>query len=574
MWGTFNHIQRTILPESLKIEDNYKKDSYNSIVLGLTKLSEQMVLPKHHDDLLDISSRISMLLQFIDDENDVKNKAKTQEVKTLLECLLQMDGQGDSLSLFADVSTWRFIVKGTKFLSNVGESSQQLPLIFPAQLDKAAKIVVDCKNTAKETEDETHYNFLLKFFYSFEFLDSNLSSPFAFDPRSSPLKQALSIMDQIPSKSIRSFLLSEMDQLIHIHCPEFDRKISSFVPPDATREQLVWSLFSSIRSSLESTKEKEENARNAEFAFLRAKTQLEDADLYCTVTSAFLASPHNPTPSYSYHLLCRDPLFVLKFPLAVWTLRSLRKIALTCLQALVRANNFIVVEESPVEDSAIELLTARDAIIVRCLLAILRDANPICSMTTNTIRFLVSSRPGLLGLLVKQGLEERDVDWIVENVPEAFDSQVLLQILRVDQNLAAADAVCRIAIVHGGDVDDSAAAQLTQNALSQLVESFYLILGPVGVSVSALLSDDSETDITQKSRIAAFRILKSLIRVRGRRKVFLPCGATLQKLAGLVKSESTASGLSGTVANTRKQLLKEIFDATSKAVGVLGQNNS
>jgi 6,7-dimethyl-8-ribityllumazine synthase len=176
-------------------------------------------------------------------------------------------------------------------------------------------------------------------------------------------------------------------------------------------------------------------------------------------------------------------------------------------------------------------------------------------------------------VLVKQGLEEKDVDWIVENVPEAFDPPVLLQILRVEQSLAAADAICRIAIVHGGDVDDSAAAQLTQNTLSQLVDSFYLILGPVGVSVSALLIDDSETDITQKSRKAAFRILKSLIRVRSRRKVFLPCGATLQKLAGLVKSESAASGLTGTVANKRKQLLKEIFDATSKSVGVLGQNN-
>jgi hypothetical protein len=176
----------------------------------------------------------------------------------------------------------------------------------------------------------------------------------------------------------------------------------------------------------------------------------------------------------------------------------------------------------------------------------------------------------LVGLLIKQGLEEKDVDWFVENVPETMnDSQSFFQLLSersyltAAERLVAADAISRIAILHG-DSNETEAAQLTLNVLSQLVDSFYLILGPVGVPVSALLNDDSGTDITQISRKACFRILKSLIRVRGRRKQFSPCGTALQKLANLCKGESAATGVQGAVATRRKQLLKEIFDATIK----------
>jgi hypothetical protein len=246
------------------------------------------------------------------------------------------------------------------------------------------------------------------------------------------------------------------------------------------------------------------------------------------------------------------------------------------------ANTAIVTNTPLVEESAEQLLAARDAIVVRCLLTVVRGGGDShwaggCSMTTSFVRWLISSRSGLVGLLVKQGLEERDLDWLVENVPETMnDSHVLLQIvserssLTAAERLVAADAVIRIAIVHGHS-KDTEAAQLSLSALSQLVDSFFLVLGPVGVPVNALLNDDSGTDITQICRKAAFRILKALQRITGRRSnLRKECGIVLQKLAALCKGESAVAGVLGLAAGRRKQLVKDIYDATVKAGSAMG----
>eukprot|EP00536_Pseudo-nitzschia_multiseries_P009957 jgi/Psemu1/306937/fgenesh1_kg.290_\ len=188
-------------------------------------------------------------------------------------------------------------------------------------------------------------------------------------------------------------------------------------------------------------------------------------------------------------------------------------------------------------------------------------------MTTSIIRWLIQGRPGLVALLVKQGLREQDVDWLVENVPEAMnDSQSLLQILERNsltaaERLVAADTIIRIAIVHG-QAKEVDASQLILTAVHQLVDSFYLILGPVGLlPVDALFNAESSIPITQISQKAAFRILKSLARLRGvRNQTRRDCSIVLQKLTILCKSE-----LQGAVTGRRKHLLKELYDAAVKA---------
>ena len=89
--------------------------------------------------------------------------------------------------------------------------------------------------------------------------------------------------------------------------------------------------------------------------------------------------------------------------------------------------------------------------------------------------------------------------------------------------------------------------------------------------MNALIADESGLDVTQISRKAAFRILRSLLRVRGRRtRLRKECVMALQKLANLCKGESAVAGVAGSVAGRRKSLLKEIFDAAVKAANAMG----
>jgi hypothetical protein len=266
----------------------------------------------------------------------------------------------------------------------------------------------------------------------------------------------------------------------------------------------------------------------------------------------------------------------------VWRCKGLRRIVLTILLSLLESNSAIITNASPFEESADELIAARNALVVRCLLVMMSgvDADVSvshCSMTTSVIRSLVKGHHGLVALLIKQGLPENALDWLVEYVPETMnDSQDLLNLLSQQssltpaERLVAADAVIRIAIVHG-HCNETEAGYMVYSALSQLVDSFFLVVGPVGVPVIALISGESGLDITQIARQAAFRILKSLLKVRGRRAgLRRECGMALQKLASLCKGESAFSGLANAVAGRRKALLKEIFDAAMKAANAMG----
>ncbi|KAL3918168.1 MAG: hypothetical protein SGILL_004366 [Bacillariaceae sp.] len=536
------------------------------------------------DKQTDLNCRAAALLQLFRESTSCDMGKIVALTKDLMSEFLENDQDIGASLLVCSTDVLRFIAEGTKLLSR--EESTQVPFVLPVKLDETwTKISVDATG---DCVNDTESTFLLRLLYALEYMDRNTSTLFAVDPWFLPIKQAMAMTERVPSKHARDFLSQELRRFVKKYCldltvPTFFERTAEVVAPfdTMTREKLMETLYLSIRSIVN---KETTTVNDIGFLFLQVRSLLCDADLYSTVSSACLSSPNNPTPRYSYSLLCQDPLVVLRYPLAVWSKKCLRKILLTTLRATLVAHNAITFRDSPRDGSAEELLVARDAIITRCLLAVTHggDSNDpqICSATTSFIRWLICNRPGLVGLLVKQGLGESDVDWLVENVPEIMsDAQSLLHILSdrsfmtASERLAMADTISRIAIVHGSDFNDNDAAQMTAGALSQLVDSFYLVLGPVGVPVTALLNENSGTDITQGARKAAFRILKALIKVRGRRHAFQVCGAGLQKLATMCKGEST-SMQGATAAPKRKQLLKEVYDTAAKAVGISGGGHS
>jgi hypothetical protein len=586
-WGLFKSALYPVETIS-HMEERDTRNSYHSMQIGLNRFCDimQPVLGGKEGEVeLNIAYRIATQLRALRScsESASEYLVVVEETKGVLDHLLGMDNEIDALSLMDNIESVQFVMEATRFL--VKAKSSEVPSVLPTHLDMAwSKIASRWMLSDTKSIDDHKCIFLFRFLYAFVFLDIVPKSPFAFDPRSSPIKESLAMVKKLSSKSTRDYLLSELQILIQKYCPELvfnqsEQELDLWVsPPFDTmdRKSLLDALSNSIQANLYTDNAKicENNA--TEQLFLHAKGRVCDASVYCTVTNAFLSSPDNPPPNFSYHLLCRDPLVCLKFPLFVWKCKSLRRIALSVLETLLRSNDAITLEESKIHDSALELLVARDVVVVRCLLAALHGGDSkntiFCSMTTSFIRWLIRSRSGLVALLVKQGIQERDLDWLVENVPETMnDSRYLLQIfsernsLTSAERLTASDACIRIAIVHGQS-NETEAAQLIVNAVSQLVDSFYLILGPVGLfPVDALFNAESGsgTPITQLSQKAAFRILKSLTKVRGIRthNTRRECGMVLQKLINLCKGELQG----GAVTGRRKQLLKELYDAATKA---------
>lgn len=169
-------------------------------------------------------------------------------------------------------------------------------------------------------------------------------------------------------------------------------------------------------------------------------------------------------------------------------------------------------------------------------------------------------------------LSRRLIDYVPESIRDADALALLLaehSSLSAAEKLETASAALRIAIAHG-HLNESAGKILTYTALTRLVSSFFLVVGPVGVPVTALDDEDGRGS-TQVCRNATFRMLRALPNVRGSREGLRnECGLVLQKLANLCKGESIMTGVSGPVASSRKKLLKDIYDAVTRAANAMG----
>ncbi|CAJ1953893.1 unnamed protein product [Cylindrotheca closterium] len=545
------------------------------------------------ESTLDLDSRAALLLLELNDEKSASSVStdKRSEIEDVLKSILC--STNNSHAFIQRAAVLQFVVQATKFLCAGRE--MVVPLIMVPQLELlGTRLKVE---TTEDKLDDIQSRFLLQLLHAMEFLEQNPDSPFSIDPRTLPVKEAILLAEFLEKRS-NGFLLEQIVSYVTKQCPEVlelsypvwtqkrqhsMRKSHSALLPRSDMMNLLRRTIESylVKSPTECNKDK--GGSELERIFLDTRLQTSDSDLACTVVSAMLSSPHQPPLSLTYPKLCRDPLILLKCPFKVWSCTGLRRTGLSILCLLLESNEAIVWSDAPTEESAEEYLAARDALVVRCLVTAMsgseNDVSPLphCSMTTSIIRLLTRRRKGIVALLVKQGLPEESLDWMVEFVPEVMnDSQDMLQMLSDQRSLTpaerlvAADAVLKIAIVQGqsNEVD---AANMAYIALTQLCDALFLVAGPIGVPVNAVLEDNSGLDVTHRSRKAAFRMLQTLLTVRGRRtNLRKECELALNKLAGLCKNESAVSGVSGTVAGRRNALLKEIFDAATKATNAMG----
>ena len=469
-----------------------------------------------------------------------------------------------------------------------------IPFVLPVQLQSLSLKIDWRKGESRLSQPALESKYLLHLLYSLYFLVEEPTSPFVIDPRDLPLKESLELADTLICDV--AVFKSELACLIEQMAPEVSSQISmapiddtaltlgvECSSPQSRRHAQCDRLSDAIREVRRDIKI-DTSGTIAEKSFVIASRELSLSDLIVTATQALLGSPNMPLPFMTYSGLCRDPLVLLKAPLHVWRNNGLRRIALYALSCLLQANQSIVVSTALTEEVASELLVCRDTLVVKCLITAAvgggAGKGSLSPFTDSTliamVRGMVAKHVGLVAQLAKEGRNDAIMDWLVQFVPESMQDAESLSVLlsersslTASEKLEVAAASLPIAIVHGSQ-NESLAKSLAYAALSRLVSSFFLVVGPVGVPVNAL-DDEGGKDLTQTCRNAAFRILGALQNVRARRSGLQnECGISLQKLANLCKSESVLAGVSGPAASMRKKLLKDIYDAAVKAANAMG----
>jgi len=490
-------------------------------------------------------------------------------------------------------------------------SEPRIPIVSPIQLERLTSKITWQQCTRNHNNNsldlanennERRCQFVLQVVYAFVFFDKIEDSAFAIDPRSLPLTEALDFCNFcVEGKKERDVfgircIHSKLKALTLKHCPEIME-----MPLSSTKNPMNYGLiisdegaitpdrvFITIRECLQGNSRTDPSGCRAERFFFQSRMHFHSAIIDTKAACALLSTRHSPPPFFTYSALCRDPLVLLKCHISVWKCKGLRRIILSILRRALDANEYITYETAPTKEVALEILSVRDTIVARCLLIAgsgsfvigngrKEASSPIhCPMTMGFIRSMVARQKGLVAMLLKQGLPEGAVDWLVEFVPESLlDAPLITSCLSERNSLTAAerltmaDAALRIAIVHGSR-DESEAQPLTYAALTVLVSSFFLVLGPIGVPVNVICEEGGQ-DVTQVCRKATFRMLKAMQKIRGSRvSLKNEVNMALSKIAGLCKSEGVMTGVVGIIASKRKSLLKEIWDAVTRANNAMG----
>ena len=524
----------------------------------------------------------SLAVQLLQSDR-VSDAVKETTAKDLLTEILGKDE--NSLVFLRSPEAASFVEIATAVL--VQDKGSKLPFVLPMQIERQASALNLLEMTSSLTQAESL--FMVQLLYCFIFFELEPTSPFRFDPRVLPLKHVYALCD---SSNLNARLSSRLKDCMDRHCPEVkraqrlllltrsNRRPGNVVSPVQSKTDFVALLRKSIAEP-----HMDPCGIVAEKAFAMARTFLSDADLFASATSALLSRPHSPPLFFSYPILYRDPLVLLKCPISVWSRRGTRRIALQVLMSLLDANEYVVSQSTPCSETQEEFLSSRNELVVRSLLSLATSSSVTldgsvcqCGLTCGIIRKLVARQLGLSALLIKQNLAETELDWLIESVPETIEDVTALGGVLADrtslttaERLVAADGILRLAIAHG-QTHPSEAEALVYAALSQLIASFFLIIGPVGVPVNALVGEGN-LDATQVSRKATFRMLTALQKVRGYRvRLRNECVMSLQKFAGMCKGEVIVSNMQSAAATRQKNLLKELLDMVMKALDAMGSS--
>ena len=378
--------------------------------------------------------------------------------------------------------------------------------------------------------------------------------------------------------------MPKIEELLQIHCPKVLIQYSYIL--SFKSEEFPLKCLVSVILKCTLTESIQRQGLKAERIFFLKRASQPSSDVYTEAAFALLKSAKGNHVSSSYQDLCRDPLVLLKCSVNTWRQQSLRRILLVILENVMLVNELMVRKVSHDSEVADEYFASRNILVVRCFLVTMSGSLitetkkkrsealvMLCPMMITVVRKMVTKYPGMIATIVKQGVSDSVMDWVIDFIPESLsNARLLAQLLESGslnavERLKVADFSLRIAITHGSrnEIDTQS---LVYAALSVLVSSFYFVVGPVGVPVNVVCNDEGQ-DITLLCRVSMFRMITALQMISSKRlQIRNEAIIALQKLMSLCKSD--VSGLVGAAATKRKVLLKEIYDASMKSMNCLG----
>jgi hypothetical protein len=308
-----------------------------------------------------------------------------------------------------------------------------IPCVLPLQLQSLSLEIDWRKDGRRLSQLAIESQYILQLLYCMCFLEEVPTSPFAIDPRDFPLAETLELAKLLLKQNRGiSKTESELHHQIEQVAPEVSSQIdlaltgASSKGADAESHSSVQSmrrahcdaLSSSIRECKRNSS-RDPSGLLAEQSFVLAGQLLTSLELTVTAVQALVCQPNMPLPFLTYSGLCRDPLILLKAPLAVWRCRGLRRIALFSLATLLRANDGIIASASPTEGVSSELVMSRDAIVAKCLIMASlggeigkEHLRPFTdSALIAMVREMVARHVGLVAQIVRQEHNDAIVDW-------------------------------------------------------------------------------------------------------------------------------------------------------------------
>ena len=477
--------------------------------------------------------------------------------------------------------------------------SPHIPLVLPLALEQLSRKLWSDIGDGKEGVSSNCMQFVLQLLYALSFLDVDPTSPFVINPRLFPLKESLDLVDRLKhsktafgSNGGALILHKTLKEHILQHCPDLIETIER-------NKWLIWEserfavshqgciatplmVCDAINDCLQQST-KDPSGVRAEELFLASRSIYPSATVDIATIGTILASSSNRyQPKFvSYDALCKDPLILLKARAAVWKFKGLRRIMIRMLCDLMSANESITIKDSASQSAALRYLTARDTVIFRCLLFACASTSFLSSNVENSsgqymmcvslMRSIASRRRGVIATLVKQGLPQSSIDFLVRFIPESFQdaSELMLLLGEKDavplvERLMTASTALSICVANSSR-GESTAKKLLAASLDTFIDGFHLVIGPLGLPVSVFRDEENGQDITLMCKEATFQMITTLSTINPRSILKKDAIIYLTRIANLCKSENTVGGVS-----ERKNLLKGIRDRCDSSCRSLG----
>ncbi len=528
---------------------------------------ERTFLEKSTDEL-QVETQIIKGLRFLQQSGVVSEDQVKSDCTRLLNIILTDESLSSSLIVCSAVP--RFMRLSIKLIRSGNDL--KIPIVLPLQVQS---LVADFLQTHRYPAlSPSVARFLLMVLYCLEYVEAVPNTPFGIDLGAIPIREIYGLCITNSKQNVSQETSVRLTCLIEKLAPE----VPFWNQVIALQSRKGWESVgkAELRNAIQlSLKENGEVlCSSVEKLFLMATGSLSDADLITSTVNGLLANRIKTHPHYSYAVLCRDPLLVLKVPFAVLRKSGFRRIALFVFCRLLEINDGlsqVMIKDNCSDD---EYISARNCIVLQCLCQSFSTMAVAerCMVSTGLIRRLVSSQEGLAAMIIKQVSDNLALEYFCDTIPEAIDDwKACLYILAGRSSMTSVDLlivsgrVLRVVLFQGLRLEVES-QKLLRAVLGHLIACFPLVLGPVGVPV-ALIGEGNVADATKAAREASSRIIETVGKLKGfQHDLKNECTSSLQKLATLCKTETQTS----LPAARQNAILMETLEAIQQTAESLG----